>query len=90
MNYVLDKNSLSLVKSIRRKLAKFKLILRQTDKSLVFHVSQSSDYERKAGKYRAKTGAYMKLFDEIPLKDILDKVTHLLNDLLSKKQILAW
>ena len=79
----------NLVKSIRRKLAKFKLVLRQTDKSPVFHIGQSNDYERKATQYRTKTGAYLELSSN-PLKEILDRVTRLLNDLRSRKQILAW
>ena len=83
------RQELDLVKCIRRKLVKSKLVLRQTDKSLVFHIGLSSDYERKAAEYRAKTGAYMELCSN-PLKEVLDKVTHLLNDLRSKKQILAW
>ena len=83
------RQELNLVKSIRRKLAKMKLVLRQTDKSLVFHIGQSSDYERKAAEYRAKTQAYMELSSN-PLNEIFDKVTRLLNNLRSKKQILAW
>jgi hypothetical protein len=83
------RHELDLVKCIRRKLIKSKLVLRQTDKSLVFHIGQSSDYERKAAEYRTKTGAYMDLSSNL-LKEILDKVTHLPNDLRSKKQILAW
>ncbi len=83
------RQELCLVNSIRRKLAKLKLVIRQTDKCLVFHIGQSSDYERKAAEYRAKTGAYLEISVN-PLHEILDKVTHLLNDLRSKKQILAW
>ena len=78
-----------LVQSIQRKLEKCKLVLRQTDKSLVFHISQANDYEKKAADYRAKTGAYLQLASN-PLKEILNKVTHLLNDFHSKKQILVW
>jgi len=83
------RQELDLVKSIRRKLAKFELVLRQTDKSLVFHIGQAKDYERKATEYRTKTGAYLELSSN-PLNEILDKVTHLLKDLRAKKQILAW
>ena len=77
-----------LVKSIRHKLAKAKLILRPTDKSGVLHIGQASDYERKATEYRAKTGAYIKLPSN-SLDIILEKVTRLLDDLRSKKRILA-
>lgn len=77
---------LNMVRSIRRKLKKAKLILRETDKSGVFHIGSKDDYERKAIEYRTKTGAYVEL-SENPLPDILSKVTHLLNDLAAKKQI---
>ncbi|CAF4570200.1 unnamed protein product, partial [Rotaria sp. Silwood2] len=74
------------VQTIRRKLKKAKLVLRPTDKSGVFHIGSLSDYERKIAEYQTKTRAYIEL-SENPLSDILNKVTHLLNELLSKKQI---
>ena len=77
---------LNIVRSIRRKLNKAKLILRETDKSGVFHIGSKDDYQRKAVEYRTKTGAYIEL-SENPLPDILSKVTRLLNDLSAKKQI---
>ena len=49
----------------------------------------ASDYERKAEAYRQKTGAYVEL-DYDPLWPTFDKVVRLLNDLRSKKHILAW
>lgn len=79
---------LNLVRSIRRKLKKAKLILRETDKSGVFHIGSKDDYERKAIEYRTKTGAYMELSED-PLPSILSKVTHLLNSLCSKKRIMV-
>lgn len=79
---------LNVVRSIRRKLNSAKLVLRETDKSGVFHIGSKEDYERKAIEYRAKTGAYVEL-SENPFPDILAKVTRLLNDLRSKKHIMV-
>jgi hypothetical protein len=75
-----------LVKSIRHKLAKAKLVLRPTDKSGVLHIGLASDYERKATEYRENTGAYIELSSN-PLQEVFNKVTHLLEELKSKKQI---
>lgn len=80
------RRELHLVRPIRHKLAKAKLVLRPTDKSGVLHIGLASDYERKAIEYRANTRAYMELSSN-PLQEIFDKVTHLLEDLKSKKQI---
>ena len=78
-----------LIQSIKASLKKGKYILRVTDKSGIFHISHAIDYEKKAEAYRQKTGAYIELVDD-PLWSIFDKVTHLLNDLRSKKHIFAW
>jgi hypothetical protein len=78
-----------LIESIKSKLVDFNLVLRQTDKSRVFHIGQTIDYDQKAAAYRAKTGAYIELSYN-PLSEIIDKVTHLLNDLKRKKQIRVW
>ena len=80
------RHELHLVHTTRSKLARTKLVLRPTDKSGVFHISKASDYERKAATYREQTGAYMELASN-PLREIYEKVTHLLGDLKSKKQI---
>ena len=82
------RRELRLVKSIRRKLKKHKLVLRPTDKSGVFHIGSASDYERKAIEYRSKTGAYTELSSD-PLREIVDKVDRVLNNLRSKKHILV-
>ncbi|CAF1504616.1 unnamed protein product [Rotaria sp. Silwood1] len=78
---------LKMVQSIRTKLKKFKLILRETDKSGVLHIGSAADYERKAIEYRRTTGAY-ELLTSNPFNDIICTVTHLLNRLQSLKRIL--
>ncbi|CAF0996063.1 unnamed protein product, partial [Didymodactylos carnosus] len=67
------RQELVLVKSIRRKLKRAKLILRETDKSGNFHIGRASDYKRKAAAYRAKTDAYMELFDNPLSEQVLPK-----------------
>ncbi len=78
-----------LVQSIQYRLKKSKHILRVTDKSGIFHIGHANDYEKKAEAYRLKTGAYIELAND-PLWIVFDKVVQLLNDLRSKKHILAW
>ena len=89
LNIYRARRELKLVKSIRYRLKKEKYILRVTDKSGIFHIGHRKDYEEKAEAYRQKTNAYMELATN-PLWTIFDKVVHLLNDLRSKKHILAW
>jgi hypothetical protein len=78
-----------IMKSNQSRVKKENYILRVTDKSGIFHLADASDYERKAEAYRQKTGAYVELESD-PLWSVFDKVVHLLNDLRSKKHILAW
>jgi hypothetical protein len=80
------RRELRLVRSIRRKLVKYKLLLRQTDKSGVLHIGHACDYERKAAKYRQETGAYEEL-QENPFSDIIVNATHLLNQMQATKKI---
>lgn len=77
---------LKIVQSIRRKLKKYKLILRPTDKSGVLHIGHASDYERKAVEYRKKTGAYEQLTSN-PFNDIFCNVVRSLNQLKSTNKI---
>jgi hypothetical protein len=83
------RKELQLKKSIESKLKIRKYILRVTDKSGIFHISHTTDYEQKAEVYRPKTGAYIELASD-PLWTVFDKVVHLLNDLRSKDHIRAW
>ncbi|CAF3609543.1 unnamed protein product, partial [Rotaria socialis] len=80
---------LKWIKSIRRKLKRYKLILRRTDKSGVFHIGHMRDYEQKAHSYRKTTDAYEELSTN-PLNDIYRRVIGLLNQLRSQNQIREW
>ncbi|CAF1538327.1 unnamed protein product, partial [Adineta ricciae] len=78
-----------LIQSIRYRLKKSNQVLRVTDKSGIFHIGDANDYEQKAEAYREKTKAYIELEND-PLCVVFDKAVNLLNDLRSKKHILAW
>ena len=78
-----------IIRSIQSRIKKENYILRVTDKSGIFHLGHASDYDLKAEAYRQKTGAHVEL-DCDPLWSAFDKVIRLLNDLRSKKHILAW
>ncbi len=80
------RRELKIVKSIQRKLKKYKLILRETDKSGVFHIGRAIDYKQKAAKYRQDTGAYEEL-NVNPFNEIIYNVTHLLNQLKAMNKI---
>ncbi|CAF4132862.1 unnamed protein product, partial [Rotaria sordida] len=80
---------LKMIQSIRKKLKKLKLILRETDKSGVLHIGSAADYERKAIEYRRTTGAYEELTSN-PYNDIICQVTRLLNQLKSSNRIREW
>lgn len=77
------------LKAIQYRLRTQKFILCVTDKSGIFHLGHAKDYERKAQAYREKTQAYIQLIHDNPLGTIFHKVVHLLNNLRSKKHILA-
>jgi hypothetical protein len=77
---------LKIAQSIRRKLIKYKLVLRETDKSGVLHIGRAVDYQRKAAEYRQKTGSYEELPSN-PFNDIICIVTRLLNQLKATKKI---
>ncbi len=83
------RKEMKLVHSIRRKLRQTHNIIRVTDKSGVFHIGSTLDYERKVKEYQIKTNAYTELSSD-PLMDTFYKVVHLLNHLRSKQQITAW
>ncbi len=80
------RRELRIVRSIRYKLIKYKLVLRRTDKSGVFHIGQAQDYHRKAMEYFRKTGAYQQLRAN-PLNESFFKVIQLLNKLETTKKI---
>jgi hypothetical protein len=65
-----------------------RIILRRTDKSKVFHLGSSDDYEKKAIMYMNKTCAYEQVKNgKCPLADNLSFVTQLLDKLLQNKAI---
>ena len=85
------RRELKLVQSIRRKLKQYKLVLRETDKSGVFHIGPEMDYEQKATAYHMKTRAYEELpSDPHPLNDVFVQVGRLLNQLRSTEKIREW
>jgi hypothetical protein len=89
LNTYRARKELKLIKSIQFRLKKANYILRVTDKSGIFHLGNTTDYQKKAEAYRQKTGAYIEL-ESNPLWIVFDKVVHLLNDLRSKDHIRVW
>ncbi len=89
LNAYRAKKEKKIIKSIQSRIKKANYILRVTDKSGIFHLSDVTDYEQKEEAYRQKTSAYIEL-ESNALWIVFDKVAHLLNDLRSKKHILAW
>lgn len=83
------RKDIELVHSIQRKLRQGHYIIRVSDKSGVFHIGSTMDYDIKVKQYQLKTNAYIELSSN-PLMDTFFKVVHLLNNLRSKHQITAW
>jgi hypothetical protein len=88
IEHVRAQRDLQTMKSIRRKLKKNQLLLRETDKGGNLYVGHINEFEEKAAEYRMKTGAYEELSSS-PIEDILSKVTRLLNDLHVKTKQLS-
>ncbi|CAF1545843.1 unnamed protein product [Adineta ricciae] len=80
------RRELKLVKSIRRKLKKYKLVLRKTDKISVFHIGCAVDYKRKAADYPITTQAYEEL-NTNPFNQTIYDVTYQLNQLKIDRKI---
>ena len=83
------KQDLKLVLSIKRKLKKLPVIIRQSDKSGIIHIGYKKDYDQKVLAYQKKTQAYVELSSN-PLMETYEKVLHLLNELKRKNQIDLW
>ena len=88
LNIYRARKELQLMKSIKWRVKKGNCILRMTDKSGIFHLGHTQDYEQKAQAYREKTQAYIELPTN-PLSTTFYKVVHLLNELRSKNYIKA-
>lgn len=86
LDHLRAERELKWVTSIRRKLRKHRLTLREKDKSGVLHVGRSKDYLEKAMKYYAETGAYQELPTN-PFDSTLAAVLQLLNRLRSTNRI---
>ncbi len=61
LNAYRAKKQKKIIKSIQPRIKKANYILRVTDKSGIFHLSDVTDYEQKAEAYRQKTSAYIEL-----------------------------
>ncbi|CAF5203819.1 unnamed protein product, partial [Rotaria magnacalcarata] len=82
------KHENQLVLSIQRKLKKANAIIRRTDKSKIFYICSSEEFEQKAIDYMKKTGAYQQITNAInPLGNIRHLITNLLDNLKEKKSI---
>lgn len=88
MDQIRAKQEYRIVKSIRRKLKKHKLILRESDKGGNLYIGPKNIFDEKAVDYRTKTGAYKEL-EENPVDKTLMKVTRLLNELHTKTKKLS-
>ncbi|CAF1097900.1 unnamed protein product [Rotaria magnacalcarata] len=83
------RKDIKFIHSIKRKLRKTDSIIRVTDKSGIFHIGSTVDYDEKIEKYQAKTNAYIQLSSD-PLMNTFYKVVSLLNNLRIKQQITQW
>ncbi|CAF1495611.1 unnamed protein product [Rotaria magnacalcarata] len=80
----------NIVRSIHRKLKKYKHLVRVTEKSGVFCVLRTQDHEQKAIEYREKTKVYKELSSN-RFEATLNKVIRLLNNLHAKQgKLRAW
>ncbi|CAF2080561.1 unnamed protein product [Rotaria magnacalcarata] len=83
------RKDIKFIHSIKRKLRKTDSIIRVTDKSGIFHIGSTLDYDEKVQRYQVKTNAYIQLSSD-PLMDTFYKVVSLLNNLRTKQQITQW
>ncbi|CAF4518168.1 unnamed protein product, partial [Rotaria sp. Silwood2] len=74
------------IKYLKRMQQKEGIIIRQTDKSKVFHIDTRENYMKKSEIYMSKTNAYIEI-PESPLKEMIDGADKFLRNLVSKKQM---
>lgn len=81
-------NESRLVLSIQKKLRTAKAIIRRTDKSKVFYICSTEEFDEKAQNYMLKTQAYDEISTGInPYREMWDSVILLLNRLKEKQAI---
>ncbi|CAF1366004.1 unnamed protein product [Adineta ricciae] len=83
------RQELKIILSIKRKLKKLPVIIRESDKSGIIHIGYKSDYDDEVLLYQEKTKAYKELSSN-PLMDTFYRVIRSLNDLCTKQQIKVW
>ncbi|CAF4187077.1 unnamed protein product, partial [Adineta steineri] len=88
-NMYRTRHELNTILSIKRKLKRLPIIIRQSDKTGIMHIGYKSDYDKKVLLYQEKTIAYKELIYN-PLIDTFFKVIRVLNDLLRDKEIKVW
>lgn len=81
------KNYPRLVKRLKHKFRLNNLILQKTDKSKVFHIGKSEDYQRKSKEYMEKTQAYRCLGTKDPLPSLIERTNKYLLELRLAKWI---
>ena len=76
------------IQSIRRQLKRSNVVIRQTDKSKVFHLGSAHDYYQKALQYMHETNAYKEIVSGInPCHEHVQKVLTLIDPMLEKRDI---
>ena len=74
------------VKYLKRMQQKKGIIIRQTDKSKVFHIDTREGYMKKSEIYMNRTNAYIEIAAS-PLQEMIEKTDKFLRNLVSKKQM---
>ena len=83
----IKKNYSRLVKRLKHKFRLNKVIVQKTDKSKVFHIGKSDDYQKKSEEYMIKTRAYRCLGTNDPLEKLVERTNKYLLDLRLAKWI---
>ena len=81
------KNYRRIVKRLKYKIRLTNTILQKTDKSKVFHLGTTADYEKRSKEYMDRTNAYICLNTEDPLPDLITHTNKYLLDLRLAKWI---
>jgi hypothetical protein len=76
-----------LVKRLKQKFRLNKAVIQKTDKSKVFHIGKSDDYQKKSEEYMIKTQAYQCLGTNDPLQSLIERTNKYLLDLRLAKWI---
>jgi len=85
---ITDPKMMKILRNLKKAQKEHKVVIRQTDKSKVFHLGKPETYIEKSAQYMSKMNAYKEI-EQSPLEGMIKSTEELLIDLVRKKLLPA-